>query len=152
MEPIKHEIIGREVDKQLSPQLVTLRSFVLQESVERRVQHLTVASDHRVDEGGSLWGALREVAGCQGGILVVPWLLSIGYELPEVLLCVRGKELPLFQEHHRVQSLVAETNTYSRVGQVGGLVSEVLYIVNMRQALGLSALAVSPWTKSGREE
>ena len=135
-----------------SPRNSSLSGLSFSRSVERRVQHLTVASDHQVDEDGSLWGALREVAGCQGGILVVPWLLSIGYELPEVLLCVRGKELPLFQEHHRVQSLVAETNTYSRVGQVGGLVSEVWYIVNMRQAFGLSALAVSPWTKSGREE
>jgi len=50
-EPIKHDIIGQEVDKQLSPHLVALRSFVLQE----RVEHLTVASNHQIDdEDGSL--------------------------------------------------------------------------------------------------
>ena len=76
------------------------------------------------------------------------------YELPVVLLCAcqeaREKELPILKEHHRVQSLVVETNTCSRVGQVGGPVSEILDIVSMRQTLGLSTLTVRPWPKSGR--
>ena len=76
------------------------------------------------------------------------------YELPVVLLCAcqeaREKELPILKEHHRVQSLVVETNTCSRVGHVGGPVSEILDIVSMRQTLGLSTLAVRPWPKSGR--
>ena len=62
MEPIKHDIIGWEVDKQLSLHFVTLRSFVLQVRVERRAEHVTVSSDHQVDGDGPLWGALREVA------------------------------------------------------------------------------------------
>ena len=71
VEPIKHEIIGREVDERLPLPLVALRYFVHQEMVERKVEHLIVASDHQDDGNGST------PLGCQGGTLVVPAFIIV---------------------------------------------------------------------------